>query len=161
MSIRFWLSPKGVAAIEEKGGKKYILEVLRVNDVDGIWYTDIGGDAIDPSMVIPAIPREFIRKVTYIEDFHSGFRTDGLYRHKGATARIETHEVHRGHAEITVSRWQTIFVSARSVRTLRQIYSMVRSGELKPDVNWGISQEDVDHRNRLAERPLAEEAAQQ
>jgi hypothetical protein len=155
MTIRIWLNAKGEKALEAPvQGRADLLKVgermLRVDAENGCKYVNLNGDPNDPSMVFPTVPREFIQQITYVEKYYTGFRTDGVYRYKGATARTDTQERHHGHANITIERWQTISISAGSIKTLRQIYSKVRSGELKPATDWEVSQTDLARREREA-----------
>ncbi|HEV3245380.1 MAG TPA: hypothetical protein VG102_03405 [Candidatus Paceibacterota bacterium] len=162
MSVRIWLNATGVKALEPpQAGCADLLKVggskLRVDRENGCQYVTLSGDVIDPSTVFVNLPRTFIRRVTYLGKYYKGFRTDALYRYKGATARTETEEHHHGHADIRVDRWQNISISAGSIRTLRQIYAKVRSGELKPEPQdeWGISQDEIARRAHEAERLAA------
>jgi len=151
MSIRIWLSAAGVDSLDApQEGRADILKVgdanLRVDTENGCKYVTLNGDPNDPSTAIPAIERKFIRKVTYVEKYYRGFRTDGLYRHKGATARVETREHHHSFEDVTIESHQNISISAGSIRTLKEIYSKVRAGELKPESDWAISQAAIDRR---------------
>jgi hypothetical protein len=129
-------------------GRANLLKVgessLRVDTENGRKYITLNGDPNDPSTVFTNVPRRFIRQVTFMDNFYKGFRTDGLYRHKGATARVETRE---SGGNMGAVQHQNISISAGSIRTLREIYSKVRAGELlKPNIDWAISETDLTQR---------------
>ena len=161
MSIRIWLNAAGVKALEPpQQGRADLLKVgessLRGDTENGFRYVTLTGDPNDPSTVLTNVPRKFISRVTYVEKYYTGHRTDGKYRHKGAVARVETREYHHGHANITIERFQNISISAGSIKTLREISSKVRAGELKPDPDWAISEDGIARREREAQKPATE-----
>ncbi|MBY0310373.1 hypothetical protein K2Q16_04495, partial [Patescibacteria group bacterium] len=104
-------------------------------------YVQLWGDPIDPTQELPTFPKDSVRKVTFLTKHYVGFRNDGIYRHKGAVARVEMNRLL--HTPMTngdtthLEEHQEIQISAGSIRTLREIYTKVRSGKLKPSEDWG------------------------
>jgi hypothetical protein len=83
-------------------------------------------DPMDPSATLPNIPRRLVKRVTYQGSYLEGFRPNGLYKYKRATARLETKV--RGHRD-NPFREQEIHISGGSIRTLREMYSKIRAGD--------------------------------
>jgi len=145
MSIRVWLNSAGEKALEQRepnvtGPLKVGDRLLRADMENGHKYVYLVGRLNDPATVFPQIPREFIRKVTYVDRYYKGFRTDGVYQHKGATARTDTK---KNYHDQQVEVYQEISISAGSIRAAAEIYNLVRSGELKPAENWESSKKVV------------------
>jgi hypothetical protein len=156
MSIRFWLNATAEKATETKyeekssGGMRDVsyLGDFEVKDGSGgAKYISPSVDPFDPASPMPTIDRKYIKCVSFTGTYCEGFRTDGIYKLKGATARVTTsrifHSAMRLGAEVKEEAYQKISISAGSVRTLREIYSKVRKGELKPDEDWGISKREL------------------
>ena len=115
-------------------------------------------DPLDPAAVTPAIHSRFIRRVSYKGRYREGHRPDGIYKWRGATARIETQrDVYPSREYSQTDRYQNISISAGSIRTLREIYTKVRAGELRPTADWSITEgEIIAQREREVNAPAAE-----
>ncbi len=144
MSIRVWLNSAGEKALEQREPNvtsplKVGDRLLRADMENGHKYVYLVGSPNDPATVFPQIPRKLIRKVTFVDRFYVGFRTDGVYTHKGATARVETRKNYRGQGD-QLEVYQEISISAGSIRAVTEIYKKIRMGELKPCANWEARQ---------------------
>ncbi|MBM3272273.1 hypothetical protein FJY94_03310 [Candidatus Kaiserbacteria bacterium] len=134
MSLYVWL---------KKSAPKDLMIGVRSTKVDpnsGARYIELNLDPIKPSAEVPPLDRKYVRKLTFKHAYYAGFRADGIYAHKGATARVAFHRHVNGgimSQTQTVEDSQKISIAAPSLRTLREIYSKVRSGQLKPDAEWG------------------------
>lgn len=160
MSIRFWLNTNAEKVTEmkqeEKFGRMQSVDYLNgfevKNDENGAKYIDLRTDPIDPASSAPSIDRKHVKRVSFSDTYHEGFRTEGVYRFKGATARVTTlRHFHGGWGmedEVKEEVCQKISISAGSVLTLREIYSKIRKGELKPDEDWSISKHELERRER-------------
>jgi len=146
----------------------YLLEGVEAvaDETTGEKYIVIHADPLDPAASMPRVARKYIKRVTYTEEkYFEGFRTDGVYKLRGATARVDTIEVVHApgwqnvNDTTTISRHQTISISAGSIRTLREIYTKVRQGTLKPVEDWGAHLSEVEHRERRAAFVAEVEAA--
>lgn len=150
MSYRVWLTEATktdfTTATERKYGEDQ--EISRYNGlevmtdkVSGKSYISVHHDPIDPTIEHPAFPKGSVRKVTFTHKHFDGFRNDGIYQHKGATARLETtHKVHTPYNMEDKTRleiFQEVQISAGSLRTVRELYIKVRSGDLEPAEDWG------------------------
>ncbi len=166
MSVRIFLNKAGEKALtktdRQKWGKDlYLLELVEIvlDDVSGEKFSAIDVNPFDPAVIIPRIARKYIKRVTIFgQKYFEGFRTDGIYKLKGATAKVETIENHsrpyNDHDSWHSERYQTISISAGSIKTLREIYTKIRQGALKPDEDWGVSLSEIQHRE--AARPASE-----
>ena len=164
MSTRIWLNATATQSLTKTDKKKWDKDVytldgveVETDDKSGEKYISIYADPNDPAASMPVIARKHVKRVSYTDKYYEGFRTDGIYRHKGATARVETIEqTHTAFGANDVSiteRYQTLSISAGSMRTLREIYSKVRTGELKPVADWGTSLPMLELRQKQAEKP--------
>ena len=151
MTIRVWLTKAAETHFEDAG------EVSRVQSkphvamfygfkvfeehVGGQRYISLSVDPLNPTVDTPTFPKGTVRRVTFTHKYFDGFRNDGIYEHKGATARLElTQKIRSASTLEDVSRleiFQEIQITAGSIRTLRQIYTKVRSGEIEPSEDWG------------------------
>jgi hypothetical protein len=160
MSIRFWLNANAEKATETKQEKKFgeMQDVSYLGDLEvrddkgGAKYIDLYADPLDPASSMPTIDRKYVKRVSFVDTYHEGFRTDGIYKLKGATARVSTQRRFHGGLDTEQEEevYQQISISAGSVKTLREIYSKVRKGELKPDEDWGVSKYELERRERQA-----------
>lgn len=163
MSVRFWLNAKGKEALETerklKHGEMQDVSFLdgievRTNDKGGTEYIECYVDPFDPASSMPSIDRKYVKRVSSVDTYREGFRTDGIYKMKGATARVTSERgFHRGGSfdnEVHVDYYQQISISAGSVKTLREIYSKVRTGELKPVEDWSVPPHELEHREHRA-----------
>lgn len=172
MTVRIWLTAAAAKAVETKEEPKPFTtskmhDVSRFNgfevksDQAGAVYIDFNVDPFDPASYVPNIGHKYIKRVSFLDKYFEGFRTDGIYKLKGATARVETEEryisagnLHEsGHEE----RYQNISISAGSIRTLREIYTLVRQGKLQPTEDWGTDLQVLEERR---EREAALKAAE-
>jgi hypothetical protein len=150
MTYRIWLTEAAKATFVTTQEKKYgeMKEITRFSGHEvsfetgtGSPYVQLWGDPIDPTLELPTFPKGKVKKVTFLSKYHVEFRNDGIYRHKGAVARVEMNR--RLHTPMTngdtthLEEYQEIQISAGSIRTLREIYTKVRSGTLKPSEDWG------------------------
>lgn len=150
MTYRVWLTKAAAAGFTTATERKYGedkkitrfqgLEVMTDNATNKP-YVAISFDPINPTGELPILPKGSVRKVTFTGKYFDGFRNDGIYRHKGATARVELiQKIRLGCSLEDVNRleiYQEIQISAGSVRTLREIYIKVRSGKIEPTEDWG------------------------
>ncbi len=156
MTYRVWLSKTAEANFITAKEKKYSeerevtrfqgLEVV-VDIISGKSYVSIYNiDPIDPTAQYPSFPKGCVSKVTFVGKYFEGFRKDGIYRYKGAIARLETqlklHTPHNLEDKRHLEVFQEIQVSAGSVRTLREIYTKVRAGEIQPTKDWSSKASD-------------------
>lgn len=157
MSIRIWLSAAGTKAVETeektRGSSGESYEVYHLDDFEVDTdkssrekYINIYADPLDPTASMPRITRKYVKRVSYTDKYFEGFRTNGIYCHKGATARVETIEDTVGGFgdDLFERRYQTISISAGSIRTLREIYAKIRSGEMKVEQNWSACQHQLE-----------------
>ena len=82
---------------------------------------------------------------------------EGMYTHKGAKAKVQTVVNVRspdfGNTVDTTSieRRQEISISAKSIKALQEIYTLIRQGNLQPTEKWsdggqsGVSFAETDH----------------
>lgn len=150
MSIRIWLKPTATESLTKMDKQKYGEDVYTLDGVEvetdktsGEKYINVSADPSDPTASMPRVARKHIERVTFISRFYENFHLDGIYKYKGATARLEV-VVHYGGGygpddPRYEERDQTISISAGSVRTLREIYSKIRTGELEPVEDWSVS----------------------
>lgn len=155
MSYRVWLTETAKTSFVTTNEKKYgeMKDVARFNGLEvyteetsGKCYISISRDPLDPTIELPTFPKGSVRKVTFTSKHFEGFRSDGIYRYKGATARVETtQKLHTPmNMEDTTHRevFQEIQISAGSVRTLREIYTKIRSKTIEPTEDWGSPMTD-------------------
>ena len=164
MTIRYWLKPLPEEVIDVRqesflGNNKdvdYLNGHQIEDDGSGSKYIEVRTDPTNPASSVPTtIDRKYVKRVTFVGTYYSGFRTDGVYKFKGATAHVVTlHRIHKGTnyegKAIEKEVYQQISISAGSVRTLREIYSAVREGELEPCENWSISQSALNYNEHQA-----------
>ncbi|OGZ35183.1 MAG: hypothetical protein A2V60_02085 [Candidatus Portnoybacteria bacterium RIFCSPHIGHO2_01_FULL_39_19] len=159
--LYFWLK-KGFAEEKIKDLQKQGLlgEKLKVETDQelGRKHIPLYEDPFNPATDLPEIPEELIEKVT-VKDYriYRGFRTEGIYRHEGATLMLKTFsEVHGSFMGDHVERddHQSISISAPSVKALKAIYTIVRQGKLEPEEDW---EQDIDVPD--TDTPPAEETA--
>jgi hypothetical protein len=151
MSYRVWLTKtaetdfvtaKETKYREEKEITRFHGLEVNVDKVSGKSYISVYNvDPMDPTNEHHIFPKGSVRKVTFTHKHFDGFRNDGIYQHKGATARLETtQKIHSPHSMEDKSRFeifQEIQISAGSLRTLRELYTKIRSGDLEPAEDWG------------------------
>jgi hypothetical protein len=150
MTYRIWLTESAKETFVTTQEKKYgeMKEITRFSGHEVLFetgsrspYVQLWGDPVDPTQELPTFPKGSVKKVTFLSKYPVGFRNDGIYRHKGAVARVEMSR--RFHTPMSdkdfahLEEYQEIQISAGSIRALREIYTKVRSGVLKPSEDWG------------------------
>ncbi len=167
MTIRLYLNKRGVSSLEIKeevvyGEKKNVGRVggLKVDGDEVEKYLQFGLNPMDPTAILPKVDRKLVARVTLIDQYSEGFRIDGIYRHKGGVATVvTTHKVHTafGMNDVaTTEDYQTISISAPSIKTLREIYTKVRNASLAPTDDFGSDIGEIQHRRRMAEAKTAD-----
>lgn len=157
MSTRIWLNATATKLLTKADKKKWDKDVYTLDGTEvesdyknGEKYISIYADPNDPAASMPVIARKYVKRVSYAANYNEGFRTDGIYRHKGATARVETvvkiNTAFGSNDTSTKERYQNISISAGSIKTLREIYSKVRTGVLKPAEDWGVDIYELERR---------------
>lgn len=147
MSLRIWLNAKGEQALEQPlQGRADILKVdgkdLRVDTENGCKYVNLYANPIDPASILPAVPKEYIKQVTFVDKYYEGFRSEGIYQHAGGRAMVKTvvkvDTPHYGNNVDTTSveRYQEISISAKSIWALPRIYTKIRQGGIQPSEKW-------------------------
>ncbi|TSC84774.1 MAG: hypothetical protein G01um101413_158 [Parcubacteria group bacterium Gr01-1014_13] len=106
-------------------------------------YIDTDLDFLDPATEDPSLSLADLIDEVAVEKYRidCGFRTDGVYNHKGAALIAQTREQLYGvpaENPVCLERmiWQEISIRALSVEALRAIYSQFRQGLLKPTEDW-------------------------
>ena len=102
-------------------------------DKTGKVYIHIYGNPLDPTVEIPEVPEEFVKKVTLREIINEGLLKDGIYCLD--YAKVLTKTGYDGYYE-DVQTYQHISASAPSLRVLKYVYNRLRKGELKPSEDW-------------------------
>lgn len=136
-----WLKDDAEAELD-KLKEQGLLENTHVQTKRGTGkkYITIHDDPMDPTSDDVSFLAPLTEKVTFKSTIHRGFRTDGIYRHEGATLLVRTQI--RVHSELmchNIEREvsQEISILAPSVEKLKAIYTLVRQGKLAPEENWG------------------------
>jgi hypothetical protein len=153
MTIRVWLTKAAETHFTDAGEVSNVQSKAHVamfngfkvfeEHADGKRYISLSFDPLNPTVELPVFPKGSVRKVTFTGKHFDGFRNDGIYNHKGAVARLETtRKIDRpfvnSQKDVSyVMITQEIQVSAGSIRTLREIYTKIRTGEIKPTEDWG------------------------
>lgn len=153
MATRIWLSAKGVKSVQATDKEEFGKCVstlgengprVETDNVNGEMYINIHGDIMDPTVSLPRIAHTLIKRVTYQGKIRDGFRTDGFYRAKGATLRVETgmeiHGTYAMQAQPIREDYQTISISGGSITSCQFIYNGVRNGSIRIESNWGLPQ---------------------
>lgn len=105
----------------------------------GKFHLDIRDMVITP---LPNIPQDCIALVTLMGEIRtsSAYRRQGVYRHKGAEAIVETKQRVRGGDGLdgpsVVEEWQEIRVSGPSIETVKNIDRRIRNREEEPEEPW-------------------------
>ena len=140
--MKVWLKDgaKEQLAVLQKRGLFPKIEV----STDNTWkdFIYIYEDLFNPTINIPDVPKEMVEKFTFEERISSNLRAEGIYRHGGAEMLIKiVAEVHDDSSIYpgTDLKWeilQKISISAPSVASLKEIYTLMRQGKLSPVENW-------------------------
>ena len=105
----------------------------------GKFYLDTGEMVITP---MPEIPADYVALVTLLGEIRtsSAYRRQGVYRHEGAEAIIETKQRVRDGGRLNdpsvLEEWQEIRVSGPSIETVKNIYHRIRNREEEPEDPW-------------------------
>ncbi len=139
MTLRIWLK-----ANAKPGNDNKIANLkIELDEKSGGKYLIVYVDPMDPAMRMPHVPTKDVRSYTFTDEYHVGFRQDGIYRSPLAEARVKTNKhLHtpgwESKEDVSVMKvTQTISITAPSLKALRKIYSEIRTGELKADEVWG------------------------
>jgi hypothetical protein len=121
-------------ATDEKSFGKLRIEKDRVS---GRQYIRIYDDETEADSIHPEIKRR-MKKVTLREEIYAGFVADGVYRLGKAQMTVKTERkfLHSGDYSVEVETSQQLIVSAPTLKTLKRIYSRVRSHQLEPAEKW-------------------------
>ena len=146
MSLRIWLKKSAKAGDD---GKIANLKVESDEKSGGKYLTVYHIDPIDPAMRMPSVRSKDVTAITYTDEYYVGFKPDGLYRTPRASARVKTvkylHTPGWDNKEdcsiMKIS--QHISITAPSLKALREIYSQIRTGELKATEVWGLVEEQM------------------
>lgn len=153
MKMMIWLTAKAVA---DNNGKIYGATVNTSNQSGGKYIT-MYLDPVSPAVDMPRFKRGDVKLIALTETYHEGFRPEGIYVHKGAKAMVKTEvKVDSPYAgnnfdTTSIERRQEISVSAKSIVTLKAMYTMIRQGKLEPTEKWsdggqsGVSFAETDH----------------
>lgn len=146
MSFKIWLTTKAGAQTNPQPGEKEKLygATVETSKESGGKYISLYLDPIDPNVDMPRFEHKHIKAVTFSDKYHEGFRPEGMYRHKGGRAMVRTkvdvHNPYCGNQQDTTSieRYQVISISAKSIKTVREIYTLIRQGKgkLEPTEHW-------------------------
>jgi hypothetical protein len=92
-------------------------------------------DFTDPLVPLPPIPIPYIAKVTYrgVLSQNSTFRPEGVYRRGKAMMSLKNYI--NPHTNPPLG-YQKMEAEARGMKSLRDIYTLVRQGKLQPIENW-------------------------
>lgn len=123
----FWLKEGAESKLDAK-------ELSIKTHRTGTKYVDVYGGIDEPIVGVPSIPKELIERITLKDSIHRGFRTEGVYRHNGATLVVKGSSYWSGLDKIEC---QDITAGASTISALVAIYTLVRQGKLSPEENWG------------------------
>ena len=83
---------------------------------------------------LPDIPDNLVECVTRIEnEIYQGFRREGVYQHEGAKLVVTT--TRHMKADVYYQRMEII---GPSVKSVNEIYGLVRQGKLQPVEDWEV-----------------------
>lgn len=158
-TTRIWLKASATNSLVKADKRKWDKDVYILNEIEvvtdessGQWYVSVSADPLNPAASMPTVARKYVRRVSHESKYFEGFRIDGIYRHKGATARVESIQADEGYGEARFDRrYQRISISAGSVKALRDIYTQVRQGKLKPAEAWGTDLSELEYCARQAD----------
>lgn len=155
-TMKIWLKAKAISQINDQKPKFYGADV-RVSEQSGGKFVTLYLDPTDPTVDMPRFSREFVRMITHSDTYHEGFRPEGVYKFASARAVVKT-EVrvstpYGGNASdsTSIERRQTISISAKNIKDLREIYTKIRQGVLSPSEIWsmggesGVTLNEVHH----------------
>lgn len=107
-------------------------------------YVSIYEDICDPIASIPNIPKDIIERTTLKEHIICGFRTEGVYHHKGTVLLVKSGVKHSMRSyDDSLDKWQDIMASAPNIAALKASYALLRQGKLVPQENWEQEQRFV------------------
>jgi hypothetical protein len=144
MYMKVWLTPKATSAGTQQAADKlklYGVEVQTSKESGGK-YVSVYLDPIDPTVDMPRFQRGHVKMIAFSDRYHEGFRPEGVYTHKGARAvvktivRVETPYLGNNFDATSIERYQEISISAKSIKTLREIYTQIRQGKIAAVEVW-------------------------
>lgn len=166
-SMKIWLTAKAVAQptthtcgfTDRQPGEKVKLygRPVETSESSGGKFINLYLDPTDPAIDMPRFVRGQVRVITFTSSYHEGFRPEGMYIHKGAKAKVQTvvnvQSPNFGNNADTssIERRQEISISAKSIKALQEIYTLIRQGNLQPTEKWsdggqsGVSFAEIDH----------------
>ncbi|MCH8821007.1 hypothetical protein IID23_00610 [Patescibacteria group bacterium] len=145
--MRIWLDgnsedPKFKERVREAGVKE-----LWPDKRTGKAYFEFYGDPFDPTAEIPELPDDLVTHGTYKGRIYRGLRRDALYVKGEARLLLTTED--RGD-----TTWQEVDVRAPTVTDLIEIYRLVRTGELSPELDFEKDIKEYNTLDKLARRVL-------
>ncbi len=161
MSLRIWLNARGVKELGPPvSGRADILKAAgqetRVDAEGTNKYAGTMLDVMDPSTLVPRVLHRYVKHVSYVGKWFEGFRADGIYYDRGATARVETVVELMGFRDNReLMTFQKISIRAGSVSGIRKIYSKIRLAQLEPVEPWGLTLDKVKTHYQSVKAPPA------
>jgi len=140
-SMKIWLTAKADYQLDATKPKLYGAAV-QTSEQSGGRYVTLYLDPTDPAVDMPRFARGHVRMITYTDAYHEGFRPEGMYEFAGAKAvvktvvKVETPYMSNKSDTTSIERRQEISISAKSVKTLREIHTRIRQGTLAPTEKW-------------------------
>jgi hypothetical protein len=149
MSMKIWLTSKATSQETQQPDtqpaekRKLYGGNIETSNESGGKYVTLYLDPINPAVDMPRFTRGHVKMIAFSDKYHEGFRAEGIYTHKGAravvktTVRVETPYLGNVHDTTSIERYQEISISAKSIKTLREIYTLIRQGDkLEPQEKW-------------------------
>ena len=99
------------------------------NDKSGRKYICVHENPGSVMLSMPRLCSKYVNLITYRGTFNTGFQVEGIYKYGGARAFVET-------SFVDDLKYQRIEISARSIKKLREIHSLIRTGNLDPVEDW-------------------------
>lgn len=145
-SFKIWLSASALQQLttgnEQQEKLKYRGHTVEISKQSGGKYITFHLDPTDPTVDMPCFKRDEIKAITSDDSYYEGFRPEGIYKHRGAKAMVRTNvDVKRPYPsnsmdQTSVERKQDISITAKSLIALRDIYTQIRQGNIKPTEEW-------------------------
>lgn len=147
MTFKIWLTTDAVKRLEGNE-PKFHGEKVETSKASSGSYITLYLDLVDPTIDLPRFDHRYIKAVTFSSQYYEGFRPEGMYRHKGGkamvrtTVRVKTPYCGNQQDATSIERYQEISISAKSIRTAREIYTLIRQRELNPVEHWSDGGEE-------------------